>query len=563
MVDKKYIQTLLTVQLGLNAQDVDGRVEIPSTSSNGDFAFPCFRFAKELKKSPVEIATEFAGRLSDSAINRVEAKGGYLNFYLVKTKFVDDALKHLKKLEKAKNQEGKGKTITIDYSSINIAKPFHIGHLMSTAIGGALYKIYKHLGYNVVGVNHLGDWGTQFGKMIVAYLSWGDKKDIEINGVDSLVKLYIKFHQEAEKDPTLDAKAKEWFRRIEEGDKEAVEIFNWIKDLSLKEAVKTYERLGIVFDSYNGEAFYSDKIPAIVEELKSKNLLVKSQGAITVPLDELDIPPCLVLKDDGASLYATRDLACAKYRKQTYNFSKNLYVVAYQQALHFKQVFAVLKKMGYEWADDCIHVQFGMVSIEGGGSLSTREGNIVYLNDVLNAATNKALETINNKNPKLKDKAKVAEQVGVGAIVFGVLSGSRIKDVSFSLEKALNFDGETGPYLQYTFVRCQSILKKLPKAVLKSTVNPNHISDENSFELLKLLVRTEDIISEAGQKYEPSILTRHLIDIAKAFNKFYLSNRIIGEQDSVITARAAIVDQTAKILKKGMELILISAPKEM
>lgn len=553
-------------QLGLDASDIVGKIEIPTVSTNGDFAYPCFRLSKTLGKKPADIAMDFATRLKDEYIDRVQAVGGYLNIYLNKQTFVSNAIIHLSQLEKTKNTEGSGKTITIDYSSINIAKPFHIGHLMTTAIGGSLYKIYKYLGYNVVGINHLGDWGTQFGKMIVAYLAWGNKADVEKRGVKSLVELYVRFHKEAEKDKTLDDKAREWFKKIEDNDNEAIELWNWFKDLSLREAKKTYDRLGIVFDSYNGEAFYSDKIPAVVNELKNKKLLTLSQGAYCVELEELKIPPCLVLKDDGASLYATRDLACAKYRKDTYKFYKNLYVVAYQQALHFKQVFAVLDKMGYEWSKDCIHIQFGMVSIEGGGSLSTREGNIVFLKDVLDSATQKALDTINTKNPNLKDKHKVAEQVGIGAIVFGVLCGSRIKDISFSLEKALNFDGETGPYLQYTYVRCQSILKKTDKKIvtqLGQNIETKYISDDDSFELAKLLLRTEEIISEAADKYEPSILTRHLIDIAKAFNRFYLSNRILGESNPIITARATLVDQTAKILKKGMELILLQAPNEM
>ncbi|MCL2599290.1 MAG: arginine--tRNA ligase [Firmicutes bacterium] len=564
MIDKIFVEGILSKQLGLAGEEVVGRIEIPTTSANGDFAFPCFRLSKQLKKSPNEIAADFATRIKDSSIDRVEAKGGYLNIYLKRDAFVKDALKTLKAFGTKKHTEGKGKTITIDYSSINIAKPFHIGHLMSTAIGGSLYKIYEYLGYTVVGVNHLGDWGTQFGKQIVAYKEWGDKQDIEKRGVASLVELYQKFHEEAKKRPELDQQARDWFKKIEDGtDKEATQLFNWFKDLSLTEAKKTYERLGIVFDSYNGEAFYSDKIPAVVEELRAKKLLEHSQGAECVKLDELDMPPCLVLKDDGASLYATRDLACAKYRKSTYGFYKNLYVVAYQQALHFRQVFAVLGKMGYEWNKDCVHIQFGMVSIEGGGSLSTRAGNIVFLEDVLNAATQKALDTINNKNPKLVEKEKVAEQVGIGAIVFGVLCGSRIKDVSFSLEKALNFDGETGPYLQYTFVRCKSILKKLDKKLLSGTVDAKHIADESSFELAKLLVRTDEIASEAGEKYEPSILTRHLIDIAKAFNRFYLQNRIVGESDAVAKARAALTQYTATVLKKGMQLILLGTPEEM
>ena len=455
-----------------------------------------------------------------------------------------------------------GKTVCLDYSSINIAKPFHIGHLLTTAIGGSLYRIYKRLGYDVVGINHLGDWGTQFGKMIVAYLKWGDEKEVEKRGVHALVELYVRFHKEAEKDPKLDDEARAWFKKIEDGDAEALRLFEYFRSVTLKDVNKVYERLGIKFDSYNGESFYNDKLDGVVELLKEKGLLAESEGAKIVDLSAFDMPPCLILRSDGASLYATRDLAAAIYRKNTYGFDKNLYVVAYQQNLHFKQVFKVLELCGFTWAKDCVHVPFGMVSLEGGASLSTRSGNVVYLSDVLETAVLKAEKVIEEKNPALENKREVAEQVGVGAVLFMALSTSRIKDLVFSYDKALSFDGETAPYLQYTHARCRSVRDKCADVKLDG-IDYSVLSDEASASVVLLLNRYEDVIKDAAEKYEPSILSKYLIDLAQSYNAFYVGHRIAGEEERVTKARLALSECVRKVLKDGLGLLLINAPDKM
>ena len=450
-----------------------------------------------------------------------------------------------------------GKTVCIDYSSINIAKPFHIGHLLTTVIGGSLYRIYKFLGYKAIGINHLGDWGTQFGKLISAYKRWGNDADVEARGIHALLELYVKFHEEAEKDERLNDEGRAWFKKIESGDREALSIFERFKEVTLRDVKKIYDRLGIVFDSYNGESFYNDKLAAVVEELESKGLLTQSDGAKVVDLEKFNMPPCLILKSDGASLYATRDLAAAKYRKQTYNFDKNLYVVAYQQNLHFAQVFKVLELMGHEWAKDCVHVPFGMVSLENAGALSTRKGNVVFLKDVLDTAVEKTAKIIEEKNPALKDKERVADIVGVGAVVFGALSTARIKDMVFSYDKALNFDGETAPYIQYTHARCCSILAKGSRD-FASDIDCAGLCDDESYALIKLLSRFDETVEVAAQKYEPSIIARYLVDLAQAFNKFYISHKVVGDK-----ARVALTYCVKNVLKNGLALILIGAPEAM
>ena len=457
--------------------------------------------------------------------------------------------------------ENNGKTVCIDYSSINIAKPFHIGHLLTTAIGGSLYRISKFCGYNAVGINHLGDWGTQFGKLIVAYKKWGDDEDIKKRNIRALLDLYVRFHKEAETHPELEDEGRHWFKKIEEGDKEALAIFESFKQITLREVQKVYDRLGITFDSYAGESFYNDKMQPVIDTLKSKNLLKMSEGAEVVDLEEYGMPPCLILKKDGTTLYATRDLAAAIYRKKTYDFYKNLYVVAYQQNLHFRQVFKVLELMGYEWAKDCVHVPFGMVSLEGAGSLSTRKGNVVFLSDVLDSAVEKAREIIDAKNPDLPEKDKTASDVGVGAVIFGALSGSRIKDISFSLEKALSFDGETGPYLQYTHARCCSILDKAGE--VKGYADFSVLEQDEAFALVRLTDEFYHTVLLALEKYEPSIISRYLIDVAQAFNKFYVNNRILGESDNVTFTRLMLVRVVESVLKTGLNLILLNAPEKM
>ena len=526
---------------------------------NGDCCLPCFKLSKAMRLSPVAIADKIKETMTDlpDFIDRVESVSGYLNFYFDREAMAKQVLDNvLSRGEKFAPYAQNGKTVCLDYSSINIAKPFHVGHLLTTVIGGSLYRIYKFLGYNAVGINHLGDWGTQFGKLLTAYFKWGDGEQT----MDSLLDLYVRFHKEAEKDDSLNDEARMWFKKIEMGDELATSVFENFKRITLAEVGKVYDRLGIVFDSYNGESFYNDKLQDVVDELKAKNLLCESEGAMVVPLDEYGMPPCLILKSDGASLYATRDLACAKYRHATYDFDKNLYVVAYQQNLHFKQVFKVLELMGYEWASDCVHVPFGMVSLEGVGALSTRNGNVVKLIDVIETAVKKTKEIISEKNPNLENADETAEAIGVGAVVFGALSNGRIKDMVFSFDKALNFDGETGPYLQYTHARCCSVLNK---AEPSGEVDCKELIDDDTFTLIRMLNAFDDTVRSAAEKYEPSIITRYLIDLAQAFNKFYIGHRIISDDVAAMNARLTITRAVKNTLKNGMELILLKAPEKM
>lgn len=530
---------------------------------NGEMCLPCFKFSAKLRKPPQQIASQLQQSLKENVfIKKTAVAGGYLNFYFDRAAVAKEVMGGLRDKGYALPPlENNGKTVCIDYSSINIAKPFHIGHLLTTAIGGSLYRISKFCGYNAVGINHLGDWGTQFGKLIVAYKKWGDDEDIKKRNIRALLDLYVRFHKEAETHPELEDEGRHWFKKIEEGDKEALAIFESFKQITLREVQKVYDRLGITFDSYAGESFYNDKMQPVIDTLKSKNLLKMSEGAEVVDLEEYGMPPCLILKKDGTTLYATRDLAAAIYRKKTYDFYKNLYVVAYQQNLHFRQIFKVLELMGYEWAKDCVHVPFGMVSLEGAGSLSTRKGNVVFLSDVLDSAVEKAREIIDAKNPDLPEKDKTASDVGVGAVIFGALSGSRIKDISFSLEKALSFDGETGPYLQYTHARCCSILDKAGE--VKGYADFSVLEQDEAFALVRLTDEFYHTVLLALEKYEPSIISRYLIDVAQAFNKFYVNNRILGESDNVTFTRLMLVRAVESVLKTGLNLILLNAPEKM
>lgn len=556
---------------GMPMEAIYELIERPQDLSKGDYALPCFRFAKALRKSPVMIAEEIKNKILDKShpFESVEAINGYLNFKFDKKKESLYLIENIRKqgAKYGSSDEGKGKTVCIDYSSINIAKPFHIGHLMTTVLGGALYRIYKKRGYNAVGINHLGDWGTQFGKLIVAYKMWGDEKTIRETGIMGLNDLYVKYHREAEKDKDLDDKARAWFKKIEDGDKEALKLFELFKELTLVEVEKVYKRLNIKFDSYAGESFYNDKMEPVLNELREKGLIEVSEGAEIVNLDEYQMPPCLLVRSDGATLYATRDLAAAFYRKKTYDFWKNLYVVAYQQNLHFKQVFKVVELMGYEWAKDLIHIPFGMVSLES-GSMSTRAGNVVWLKDVLDRSEEQSLDIIKAKSPHLNNKETVSKQVGVGAVIFFALSSGRIKDTVFSYDEVLNFDGETGPYVQYTNARCNSVLRKaevdiknIPSGEIEADFSS--IENESSYTLISILEQFGEILSISLDKYEPSILTRYLIDVAKAFNKFYLENRIIDGKLGVSNARLALVCSTAVVLKEGLSLLGIEAPEEM
>jgi len=545
------------------ADEIRGLLAVPPDPALGDYAFPCFRLAKPLRSAPPKIAEAIccAWQATDTA--SVQPVNGYMNFFLNRANFAAEIMAELS--EKGdrfgSSDEGSGKTVCLDYSSINIAKRFHIGHLSTTMIGHSLKRIFEFLGYQTVGINHLGDWGTQFGKMVCAYKKWGNKEDVEKRGIDAMTELYVRFHQEAEKDPSLEDEGRAWFKKIEDNDPEAMEIFRWFKEVTLKDAAKVYDKLGVSFDSYAGESFYNDKMEPVVQALKEKGLLVESQGAQVVDLEEDNMPPCLILKSDGATIYATRDLAAAIYRQDTYHFDKCLYVVAYQQDLHFRQVFRVLEKMGYPWAKDCVHVAFGMISFEG-EALSTRKGNVVLLEDLLDQAVEKALAIIGEKSPGLPNKEEVARQVGIGAVVYTDLSNNRIKDIDFRWDRALNFDGESGPYVQYTHARCCSVLRKAPDFT-GVTPDWSALTDDEAQALLRLISRFPDVIRDAADKYEPSMVTRAVTDIAQAYNKYYYEHRILDGEPAQAAARVALTDAARRVIKTGLYLIGIEAPERM
>lgn len=518
-----------------------------------DYCIPCFKFAKILRKSPAAIAVDAASAIKIDGM-KVEPLNGYLNFTVERSAFVanafSSALGEYKPLV--------GKTVCIDFSSVNIAKPFHIGHLMTTVIGGALCKLYRALGATVVGINHLGDFGTQFGGLISAYKRWGDEKRLDERGLDELLELYVRYHNESENDADIANEAREWSQKIESGDRFAVGLFDKFKSITLEQAKKVYDRLNIEFDSYLGESFYVDKVAGVESKLDAKKLLKTSDGAEIVELGD-DMPPALIRRSDGASLYIARDLAAAYYRHENYAFDKCLYVVASHQALHFKQLFKVLELLGEQWASDMVHVSYGMVSVEG-MALSTRRGNVLYLSDVLDAAVEKALAIIVERNPDLNDKNAVAESVGVGAVVFDALYDGRLKDKNFSLADALNFDGETGPYVQYTHARCNSVLNKADYKA--GDVDYSELLDDAAYDVIKLLADFDDAVYGAAVKYEPSIVSRRLVKICQAFNRFYNADRIMcgGKTQA---ARLFLTARVADTLKYGLNLLLLDAPERM
>lgn len=558
---KKLLADTVIIE-GIDSEEIMSQIVPSRDKAHGDYSLPCFRLAKAAGKNPAELAKEVVGRIGCyNFLEKAEAAGPFVNFTLNKQSYAKDVLeKVLSAGEYYGNSDiGRGKTVCIDYSSVNIAKPFHIGHLLNTVLGAALYRLHKKAGYNTVGINHLGDWGTQFGKLIVAYKLWGDDKDIEKRGVRSLVDIYVKFHKEAEKNPVLDDEARAWFKKIEDGDEEALTIFNRFKKSTLEEVEKIYKRLNVTFDSYAGESFYNDKMQPVLDLLTQKGLLVDDNGAKIVRLGD-DMPPCLLVRSDGATLYATRDIAAAFYRKKTYNFDKCLYVVASQQNLHFRQWFKVLELAGEEWYKDLYHVAHGMVSLEE-GSLSTRSGNVVYLDDVLNMAVSKSREIIKEKSEDLPNPDEVAEQIGVGAVIFGVLYNNRIKDMTFSYSRALNFDGETGPYVQYTQARCRSLLEKCSYP----DCDPDYsgVAGEEAGEVLKLLDSYPDVILSAVEKYEPCYLSRFLVDLSQAFGKFYLACNIAKSPDAVRKARLMLVKAVRGVLADGLSLLGIQSPEKM
>ena len=550
-----------TISEHLSFEEIYKMIEVPKYAEQGDLAFPAFSLAKVLRKAPQAIAQEIVEAVADEHISRAVAMGPYANFFLSKGKFADETLHAV--LEQRENYGnfdfGQGRNVVVDMSSPNIAKPMSMGHLRSTVIGNAIVNLEKKVGYNPIKVNHLGDWGTQFGKLIVAYKKWGTKEAVEQDPIAELLRLYVKFHDEAEKDSALEDEGRAWFKKLEDGDPEAEELWNWFKSESLKEFNRIYDVLGITFDSYNGEAFYNDKMDPIVEYLENNGITTIDRGATVVHLDKYDLPPALIKKSDGATLYITRDLAAAHYRKETYDFAKNIYVVGNEQANHFKQLKAVLSEMGRDWQENMIHVGFGLITL-GGKKLSTRKGKIVLLEEVLREAEELALKQIEAKNPNLPNKEEVAKQVGVGAVIFHDLKNDRTNNFDFNLEEVVQFEGETGPYVQYTRARAMSILRKAGVSVDLSQALS--LEDDYAWEVLKQIENYPNIVKYAESKFEPSVISKYVISLAQAFNKYYANSRILQE-DEGLNARLALVEATAVILKQGLAILGVESPDEM
>lgn len=560
---KDQIIDLISTAANLDKTMVADILEIPPKADMGDYAFPCFQLAKTLRKAPPMIAAEIADKIGDvDILDKLEVKGAYLNFFIKKDLFVKTMIETADMDNFGSSTIGEGRTICIDYSSPNVAKNFHVGHLRTTIIGNSLYKIYSKLGYNVERINHLGDWGTQFGKLIVAYKAWGSKEAVEKDGVAELMRLYVKFHEEADKDDSLNDQARAWFTKMEHGDEEALDIWKWFVDISLKEYKGTYALLGMEFDHYLGESFYRDKTADVVERLQKADLLEESQGAQIVNLEAYDMPPCLIMKKDGSSIYATRDLAAIFYRKQRWNFDKCLYVTGQEQKLHFAQVFKVVELLGNDWAkNSLVHIPYGLVSLEG-AKLSTRSGNIIYAEDILLEAIDKVKGVIAEKNPDLENKDEVAKIVGVGAILFHDLYNQRIKDVSFKWDKVLNFDGETGPYVQYTYCRCASILRSIDNDA-DAAIDYSLLLDEEAIALLKEINRFPQVVKDAAEKYEPSVVARFAMDVAQSFSRFYNADRVNVEDAALRNARAKLVAMTKRTLKDALDLLGIQCPEQM
>jgi arginyl-tRNA synthetase len=555
---------------GLCADEVREMIEIPQESKMGDYAFPCFRLAKALRKAPPQIAREMAESLGGAEIfERVEAVNAYVNMFLKKSALIGAVLTAAASERErfGASDVGKGRKVIVEYSSPNIAKPFHIGHIRSTVIGNAINNICAFLGYDTVRVNHLGDYGTQFGKMIVAYRRWGDREDVERRPIRSLLSYYTKFHEEAERDPSLEDEARLAFARLERGEAEERALWQWFRDESLKEFNRVYDMLGIRFDSYAGESFYSDKMDRVLELLREKNLLLESEGAQIVDLSAFDMPPALITKKDGSTLYITRDIAAAIYRREHYGFHKNLYIVASQQNLHFRQWIRIIGLLGFDWAEDCVHIPFGLVSLDD-GTMSTRAGRVVFLEDVLNRAIERTREIVIEKNVNTDNVDETARQVGIGAVIFQELSNNRIKDYVFSWDKILNFDGETGPYVQYSHARASSVLRKDEAALAAALAEADVLApalreSESAYALAKLLYRFPDAVREAGEKYEPSIVTRHVVDVAQAFNRFYHDERILTEDETEKRAKLALAFAARQTMGNGLRLLGMAAPERM
>ena len=573
MIDfKKEIAEIIAKNLeGLTEDEIKSMIEIPQDQSMGDYAFPCFRLAKTMRKAPNLIAAELAEKLQGEKIfSEVSPVNAYVNMFVSREEMMKSTVSEV--LEEKENfgrsDIGGNKKVIVEFSSPNIAKPFHIGHIRSTVIGNSLSKIYDALGYDVFKINHLGDYGTQFGKMICAYRRWGNREDVINSPIKTLLGYYTKFHVEAKAHPELEDEARAIFTKLEQGSKEEVELWQWFREESLKEFQRVYDMLGIEFDSYNGESFYSDKMPRFEKELSDKGLLQESKGAQVVDLEKYKLGTALIKKSDGSSLYITRDIAAAVYRKENYDFYKNIYVVATQQNLHFQQLFKIIELMGYDWANQCVHVPFGMVRLEE-GTMSTRHGRVVFLEDVLNGAIEKTREIIEEKNPNIENLEEITSQVGIGAVVFNELSNNRIKDYTFKWDQILNFDGETGPYVQYTHARCASLLRKAGEDIVAKAQDPKNVDfallakSDSAYELTKLIYAFPGVVEQAGEKYEPSIITRHIIDIAQCFNKFYHDEHIIVDDEVEKTSKIALVIATKRVIATGIGLLGMKAPERM
>jgi len=564
---ERVAEIFTSIETDLSLEDALLLIETPPSPDMGDFAVPCFKFAKKYKKSPAVIAAELTEKIGNvEEFEKIESMGPYVNFFVDKKHYAEKILKTAfeEKDNFGSTNVGEGKTVIVEFSSPNIAKPFHIGHIRTTIIGNSIYKIYKYLGYNTITINHLGDYGTQFGMLISAYKKWGTPEVVEAiekNPIQELLKLYVRYNQEIEEHPEYKDEARYWFKELENGNEEAIRLWTWFREVSLKEFNRVYDMLNIKFDSYAGESFYSDKMPAVMRELEDKGLLKDSQGAKVVELQEFGLTDAVVQKSDGSTLYVTRDIAAAKYRKETYDFYKNIYVVGAPQKLHFDQWRKIINLMGYEWSEDCVHVMFGTVSLED-GTLSTRKGRVVFLEDVLNKAIEKTTEIINERNTGLENKEEVAKQVGIGAVIFQELFNNRIKDYTFSWEKTLSFEGETGPYVQYTYARTCSILRKAEQEV-DDNVDYSILTDKEAFNVIRKLDGFKVSVLGAHDKYEPFFITRYIVGLAQEFNRFYHECPIIVEDNEIKKARLLLTKTVNTVLKKGMELLGMEAPERM
>jgi len=548
-------------------ESITNLIEIPPDQSMGDLAIPCFSFAKVLRKNPALIANEVKDVLlcekEELGLQSAEAVNGYCNLFVDRARYIEKVFAKCMDEDQGVAKTGIGKTICIDYSSPNIAKNFHVGHLRTTVIGNSLYKVYNKLGYRVVRINHLGDWGTQFGKLIVAYKIWSSKQKVEQKGIEELLDIYVKFNNEAEMHPELMDEARLWFVKMEQGDEEALAIWEWFKEISMAEFERVYDMLGISFDTYMGESYYRSMVPKLAEQLKEKNLLIESQGANVIDLSAYDMPPCMITKKDGGSIYHSRDIAAVLYRKEHYYFDKCLYVTGMEQSLHFKQVFKAIELMGYEWYSNLIHIPYGLVSLEG-AKLSTRTGNIIYAEDILNEAVKRAAESIEEKNPQLSDKNAVARQVGIGAVIFHDLFNQRIKNVDFSWDEVLSFEGTTGPYVQYTYARAKSILRKNTTKIEHQEICYEALADDVTFELVKVLNGYENAIKNAADRYEPSIIARYVVSLSSIFNKFYHECSILHEENEQYKiARLKMVGLVANTIHDACGLLGMDCPEEM